>query len=138
MIKKTILSFCILFSILSYGQENILSDEQLNLSGASKVEFADGDDEIRKLAKSDIENHTPFLLLRGGMNQLISPSDQEFERKFKIYFFNYGCIAPSEAVESIYNQVVFEFLYLKYGKKWMKEIRKDISGFKKFKKAIQK
>ncbi|MET0944969.1 MAG: hypothetical protein ABWY22_06155 [Flavobacterium sp.] len=134
--RKKIVFTLLLLSLISYGQGKILSDEQIISSGANKVEFADGDAEIQKLAKSDIENNIPFLLLSGGMNQCVSSSDQEFEKKYKMYFFNYGCIAPSEKAESIYNRVIFEFLYLKYGKKWMKEVRKDIPGFKEFKKAI--
>ncbi|MEN2402143.1 hypothetical protein GKZ90_0020305 [Flavobacterium sp. MC2016-06] len=133
--RKTIIFIILLFSAVSNGQENSLSDEQMNSSGANKVEFADGDEEIQKLAKLDIENQIPFLLLQGGIDQMISYKDQKFEEKFKIYFFNYGCIAPSEKVESIYNQVIFNYLFAKYGKSWIKEIRKDIPGFKEFKKS---
>jgi len=109
-----------------------LSDEIINSSGANKVEFADGDEEIQKLAESDIEKEIPFLLLQGGVNQFVSPLDEKFEKKYKVYFYNYGCLAPSEKVESIYNEIIFEFLFLKYGKAWTKEIRKDIPGLMEF------
>jgi len=124
-----------MLSVVSYGQENSLSDEILNSSGANRVEFADGEFEIQKLAKEDIKNQTPFLLLQGGINQLITSSDCEFEKKFNVYFFNYGCSAPSEIVESTYNKVIFDYLYSKFGKIWITQIRKDIPGFKEFKKG---
>lgn len=125
-------TFILLLAIVSYGQENLLSDEIINASGANKIEFADGDEEIQNLAKSDIEKQIPFLLLRGGMNQFVSHLDEKFEKKYKVYFYNYGCLAPSEKVESIYNEIIFEFLFFKYGKIWMKEIRRDIPGLKEF------
>ena len=131
--SKTIAFILFLISVVSYGQETLLNEELINLSAANKVEFADGKNEIQNLAKLDIENQIPLLLLQGGINQEITPSDQKFEKKFNVYFFDYGCSAPSETVESIYNQIIFDFLYSKYGKIWMKEIRKDVPGFKEFK-----
>jgi hypothetical protein len=133
--KKIFLLIFFAVGLSSFGQVDSLSDAQINLSGANRVEFADGDKEIQKLAKFDIENQTPFILLYGGNRQFVSTSDEVFEKKYKIYFYNYGCLAPSEAVEKIYNTITFKFLVSKYGKEWMNQIRSDIPGLKEFKRS---
>ena len=107
-----------------------LSDAQLNNSGASKLTFISDIKEAEKMAALDIENGIPFLLLMGGIAPTIISTDPQFEKKYGIYFFEFGCSGPENEKIIAYNQVIFKHLNKEYGNKWKKEVRKDVIGFK--------
>lgn len=111
-----------------------LSDEQLNNSGASKLTFVNSRNEATKLANEDIANGTPFLLLAGGIAPVIISTDPEFERRYGIYFYEYGCTGPESKYINAYNEVIFNFLTEQFKKSWLKEVRKDVIGLKEWKK----
>ena len=111
-----------------------LSDEQLNNAGASKLTFISDITEAEKMAELDIENGIPFLLLMGGVAPTIISSDPQFENTYGVYFFEFGCTGPENKILSAYNQIIFEHLNKEYGKKWIKEVRKDVIGFKDWRK----
>jgi hypothetical protein len=118
--------------MIDSGTEN-LSDEQLNSSGASKLLFSQKS-EIKKLANNDINNGNPFLILQGGIAPVIISTDLEFEGKYSIYFYEYGCTDPGHKLIEEYNNVIFKYLTDQYGKKWIKEVRDDVVGLDKWKK----
>ena len=110
-----------------------LSDERLNNSGASKLTFATDEKEAEKMAELDIKNGNPFLLLMGGIAPVIIATDPDFEKKYGIYFYEFGCTRPESEIIIAYNRTVFEHLNSTKGKKWLKEIRDDVIGFKEWK-----
>ncbi|MEQ9290570.1 MAG: hypothetical protein RIG77_26810 [Cyclobacteriaceae bacterium] len=120
--------------VVVYSLLGELSDEQLNSSGATKLTFANSRNQAEQLANDDISNGTPFLLLAGGIAPVIIATDPEFERKYKIYFYEYGCTGPDDKYITAYNEVVFEHLTRKYQKRWIKEVRQDVIGLKDWKK----
>ena len=120
--------------VVDFSLTGALSDEQLNNSGATKLTFANSRNQAEQLANEDISNGTPFLLLAGGIAPVIIATDPEFERKYKIYFYDYGCTGPDDKYIAAYNKVVFEHLTRKYQKSWIKEIRQDVIGLKDWKK----
>lgn len=111
-----------------------LSDEQLNNSGASKLTFVTDDKEAEKMAELDIENGIPFLLLMGGIAPTIIATDPQFEKKYGIYFYEFGCTGPDNEIIIAYNKIIFEHLNKSHGKHWTKEVRDDVIGFKEWKK----
>ena len=142
--KKVIIILTLIFSISSFaqekGQEEIvfsrignLTDEQIDSSGPAKLLFAKKS-EIRNLAKQDIENGNPFLLLQGGIAPVIIATDPQFEDKYKIYFYEYGCTGPDQSLMEDYNKLIFSYLTDQYGKKWIKEVRDDVVGLNEWKK----
>ena len=70
------------------------------------------------------------LLLSGGIAPVVYQSDKKFSKKYNLNFVEFGCEAVAEESLYEYNKTVFEYLDKKYGKKWRKEIRKDIIGLK--------
>lgn len=124
----------IFISNLGFGQQPELTDEQLNKSGAVRLVLADSTISTAvDFAKSDIENGTPFLLLQGGISPIVYGTDRDFERKYKVYFHDYGCTGPDEKLSAAYNSWTFDYLTKKYGTKWIKEIRKDVIGLRDWK-----
>jgi hypothetical protein len=79
-------------------------------------------------ALNDIENGDVKILLSSGIAPITYNSDKKFTKKYKVYFYDYGCEAI--AYESLfeYNKTVFEFLDNEYGDKWRNSIRKDVIG----------
>jgi hypothetical protein len=110
-----------------------LSDEQLNNSGASKLTFVTDEKEAEKMAVLDIKNGNPFLLLMGGIAPVIISTDPGFEKKYGIYFYEFGCTGPENEKIIAYNKIIFEHLNSTKGKKWIKEVRDDVIGFKDWK-----
>lgn len=120
----------------SFGQNHKLPDSILNKSTVSKITFSGANCEnIEKWAKSDISNKTLFLFLHSGIAPVKYTTDEAFEIKYGIYFQDFGDIMSADEKCVIkYNSIVFDYLTKKYGKGWVKEIRKDVIGFKGWKK----
>ncbi|MBV6643196.1 MAG: hypothetical protein KI791_20925 [Cyclobacteriaceae bacterium] len=147
MTKKLLNILLIATTVLAYGQSTEdstgviysligeLSDEQLNNSGAIKLTFANDRNEAQQLANEDITKGIPFLLLAGGISPVVIATDPKFEQKYGIYFYDYGCTGPEHDFIIAYNNVIFEHLTEQYGKRWFKEVRKDVVGLKDWKKS---
>lgn len=81
-------------------------------------------------AQQDIEAGKPKLLLIGSIAPMHYKSQDKFEKKYKVYYFDFGCTPDFNECILEYNRMVFAYLDKKYGNKWRKEARTDIIGFK--------
>ena len=132
--KTTIITILlVVLSLVSFGQSKQLTDKDYNNSGAIKLIFVTTIGEAQKLAQTDIDKGIPFLLLQSGIAPVIYTTDSLFENKFKVYYYEKGCTGPDYEMMKAYNQTVFEFMDIEYGKKWRKSVRKDVIGLKKWK-----
>ena len=126
----------------AFGQAVALTDAQIGNSGPSKLIFAtlnNGRCEVAvQLAEKDIANKLPFLCLFGSIAPTVMvPSDFQFEQKFQVHYYEYGC-SPAENVCMVaYNVRIFRYLQRNYAKAWWKSIRKDTVGFKEWKKSVK-
>jgi len=85
----------------------------------------------REKALKDIQSKKPTILLQGGIAPVVYTTDKAFERKYKITFNDFGCVAGDRQECLIaYNKTIFDYLDRTYGKKWRKEIRKDAIGLR--------
>lgn len=128
----------LLISQSCFGQGDVLPDSLLNRSTVIKIRFAGEPkcDSIDMWAKSDIKNKTIFLFLQSGEAPIVYTNDKIFETKYGIYFQDFGDIGFADYTCVIkYNNIVFDYLTNKYGRRWVKEIRKDVIGFKYWKKT---
>ena len=80
------------------------------------------------IAEMDIKNQKQRLLLVGGIAPVVYIHQNRFERKYNVVYDDFGCLAPNHECIVKYNQVIFKYLDGKYGKKWRKEVRKDVIG----------
>jgi hypothetical protein len=71
--------------------------------------------------------------LQGGISPKVYTTDQDFESRFDIYFFDFGCTSPDYKCIIRYNTRIFEYLTSKYGQRWLKKIRKDVIGLARWK-----
>src|SRR5437588_12157847 len=97
---------------ISFGQNRLLSDSDLNHSTASKIRFADTTtcNEVNEWVKSDIKNKTFFLFLAGGIAPVVYATDKEFENKYKVYFYDFGDTPPDDKCLIKYNNMIFDYL----------------------------
>lgn len=128
----------ILLSVAAFGQFRAhLSDAQLTTAGPSKILFAamlTGCGIADSIARVDIDNQMPFLLLAGGIAPIAyMPADALMEQKFQFHYYEYGCSPPEEECLLGYNQRIFAYLTDKYGKKWITSVRQDVIGLKDWK-----
>ncbi|WP_443938384.1 FEKKY domain-containing protein [Pedobacter sp. MW01-1-1] len=110
-----------------------MTDEEINSSGATKMTFIEKCDEVENLFKADLKNQTLFLLLQGGIAPVVISTDKDFENKYQVYYYDFGCNAPNLECVKTYNEFVFSHLTKLYGSKWKKTVRKDVIGLKKWK-----
>ena len=120
---------------MSYGQNKSFQDT-IDESNLNKILLEIDCNSINPIVEEDIKNERVFIFLNGGASPIRFSTDDSFEKKYNIYFFEQGCI-NSLCAES-YNMIIFDYLKKAYGKKWMKEIRDDAVGFKKWKKLNRK
>jgi hypothetical protein len=124
-----------LASSITFGQNRELTDDEYNNSTAGKITFVNPEtcEQIDEWIKADFKNKNIYLFLQGGIAPVEYTTDKDFENKYGIYFFDFGCVPPSEKCVIEYNSQVFDYLTKKYGKKWKREIRNDVIGFKEWK-----
>lgn len=72
-----------------------------------------------------------------GLLQLFIRPTVFFEKKFKVYYYEQGCVGPDNELMKEYNYVIFNYLSDTYGKKWKREIRKDAIGLRQWKRKKQ-
>jgi hypothetical protein len=80
------------------------------------------------IAQRDISNQKQRLLLAGGIAPVMYIHQDRFEKKYNVLYDDFGCLAPNHDCIVKYNKVIFKYLDSKYGKKWRKEVRKDVIG----------
>lgn len=80
-------------------------------------------------ARIEIKQGKPKLLIQGGIASIVYAKDKLFMSKYGVTFHDLGCVVM-DAFDCLseYNQVTFQFLDANFGRKWRKEIRKDIIG----------
>ncbi len=132
--KSTVITFILTIQcLIAFGQTRVLTDDDYNNSGAIKLTFVTEITEAKNLARQDIDKGTPFLLLQSGIAPVVYTTDSIFENKFRVYYYEQGCTGPDNELMKAYNIEIFKYLDEQFGKKWRKSIRKDVIGFKKWK-----
>jgi len=132
--KQFQISLFLFLSIFAFGQSKKLTNEEIKISGVSKINFIENCNEATKLAETDIKNEIIVLFLQSGEAPIIYYEDEIFKKKYNVFFYEQGCIGSNCTKE--YNKIIFNYLLNKYGKKWIKQIRKDVIGFKDWKKQL--
>ncbi|TGE18919.1 FEKKY domain-containing protein [Hymenobacter elongatus] len=133
MKRALLIGLFIIQTLFVFGQAKVLTDDDYNKSGAIKLTFVTTKTEAIELAKNDIEKGTPFILLQSGIAPVVYATDSIFESKFKVYYYEQGCVGPNNELMKEYNYVIFNYLSETYGKKWRREIRKDAIGLRQWK-----
>lgn len=122
------MKYLIIFLIFNI---NCVSQNNFSSSAASRIAFANSQLESEYLAKEDIETKNIYIFLEGDWDSIVYSTDKGFEKKYNVIFIDQGCIESKFSLN--YNFVVYNFIYKTYGRKWMKEIRKDALGLKEWK-----
>lgn len=130
-----ILILLVIQTFFGFGQTRIISDGEYSSSGAINLMFATSKQEAVDLANKDINQDLPFFFIQSRIAPVVYETDKLFENEFKVFYFEQGCIGPDLYLMIEYNKTIFQYLSIKYGKKWQNEIRKDVIGFKDWKRG---
>lgn len=82
-----------------------------------------------EIANLEIKQGQPRLLLVGGIAPAIVVGQEDFEKRFNVKYYDFGCTPPDFKCVTDYNKVVFNYLDKSYGTKWRKKVRKDVIGY---------
>lgn len=120
------------FSALGYdNRDTIINIKNENVDNIVWIIATDCPGFSAGKALKDIKGNKAHLLLYGSIAPVIGPSDKEFKKKFGVAYMIFGDDETvREECKKLYNQVVFDYLDKKFGKKWREEVRKDIVGYK--------
>ena len=85
----------------------------------------------RDLALSDIRNGHLKLFLQSGDPPISYSNEKHFSKKYKVQFHDFADLisSPFDCLV-IYNRIIFQHLDEKFGRKWRKDIRPDVPGYK--------
>lgn len=86
-----------------------------------------------EVAKNDIRNGIPKLLLVGGIAPVIVIGQEKFEKKFSVQYYEFGCTPEEYVCIKEYNYEIFKYMDTKYGKKWRKKVRSDVKFLDEYK-----
>lgn len=118
------------FAQNQYGQIN----EKFEGPGISKLIFTDSEETAKKLANDDLKNGEIYLILHNGEAPIVYKNDEKFEKRFSAQYYEFGCVGPEQIVAEAYDSIMFKYLDLQFGREWRKKIRKDVVGFKSWRK----
>ncbi len=104
----------------------------------SKLLFLQNCESAKTVAINDIRDNKVKVLIVGGIGPIEYTTDEYFEDKYQIVFYDYGDLPAKYDCMKYYNFEIFEYLTDQYGKKWRKEIRKDVFALKEWKKTKRK
>ncbi len=79
-------------------------------------------------ARNDLKNKKVCFVIQGGIAPIYVVGQEAFEKKYKVSYFDLGCLMPSTLCIEHYNEEVAKYLDQIYGKSWRKEVRKDVKG----------
>ncbi|WP_147320893.1 FEKKY domain-containing protein [Hymenobacter lapidiphilus] len=134
LISIWITSSLLLATLTVTGQQRKLTDKELNNSGVIQLAYSAECAEATSLAELDIAKQMPFLVLKSGPAPQSFASDVTFEETYGVFYWEEGCTGPAQECMVSYNQRVFKYLTATHGNRWMKTIRKDVVGFKEWRK----
>ncbi|MEQ8240033.1 MAG: carboxypeptidase-like regulatory domain-containing protein [Cyclobacteriaceae bacterium] len=104
-------------------------DTTLNIQESTELNFLiDANCEFDKdRAERDIRKNKAKLLLVGSIAPIAnSKQDEQFMKKYKVKYFDFGDeVIAMECIEE-YNIEIFQFLDDKYGSDWRNEARADV------------
>jgi len=83
----------------------------------------------RAVAERDIRMRNIRLLLTTGfIPPAETPIDSNFEKRYKVEYYDYGYLSPAVECVIQYNRRIFEYLDSQYGREWRSQVRKDVRG----------
>lgn len=82
-------------------------------------------------ALKDISEGRIKLLLQSGEAPVVYLADSAFQKKYNLIYHDYGCISEPRTCMLQYNRTVFEYLDQTFGRRWRREVRKDVIGLKR-------
>lgn len=83
----------------------------------------------RRTAERDIRmGNVNLLLTTGFIPSAATPNDKDFEKQYKIEYYDYGYLSPAVECLIQYNRRIFEHLDSRYGREWRTKVRKDVRG----------
>lgn len=84
--------------------------------------------------EQDLNTKNIKIYLLGGIISVITKEDLEFEKNYKMRYYDFGCMPPAnfEMFEK-YNQLVFDYLLKEHGKNWISSTNQNAFGFLKWK-----
>lgn len=84
---------------------------------------------------SNINQEYKVIYVLGGIASTYTKEDIEFEKKYDVKYYDFGCIAPTNFEEfELKNKKVFDSLSKEFGNNWQKEIKTSAIGFSEWKK----
>lgn len=79
-------------------------------------------------AQAAIKKGELNFFIQGGIVATYVKGQEVFEQKYKLKYFDFGCVVPNDICIADYNATIAKYLDQRFGKGWRKEVRKDIRG----------
>ena len=129
-IFKTVFTLLILTSTIVFAQEN----GRVTTSEDQKTPpFTSFEDEVKNKFQLDLKSNNLKIYVLGGIKSVIQKEDVEFEKQYRIQYYDFGCTPPPNfKIYEQYNELVFKYFLNEHGEKWIPFVNKNALGFNKW------
>lgn len=84
--------------------------------------------------EKDLSANNLRIYIIGGIAARPKEGDADFEKKYVVDFYDFGCLAPVNLdFYNEYNILVYKHLTEKHGSEWEEAIRKDVMAWNEWK-----
>lgn len=127
MLRLYSYSVCLCLLLLGFSWK--ASAQAAVVIGEPKV----SDKYSRESAEKALREGTANLLIVGGIAPVIYRGQEKFKKKYGVGYYDFGdLLEGSSQGRRAYNETIFEWLNLHYGKKWQKDVRPDVVGLNRW------
>lgn len=148
MIRILYLLSLVFFVSINCFSQNLVDDNFKRNDCSAFLEFSTENlsesedcDKAKNCASEDMEKGFFILYTSAGMMPRSVKEVKKlvkYQKKYQIRYLNFGCVAPNYNSVKSYNNEVFDYLNLKYGKRWIKKLDKWVYGFAELKQSDKK
>ena len=113
----------------------VLKDKKSTDKYGEKGKFGTIEIYSSKYVSENLNQNQKIIYVLGGIASIYTKEDIEFEKKYNVKYYDFGCIAPTNFEEyEAKNNKVFDWLSREFGDNWQKEIKVSSMGFSEWKK----
>jgi hypothetical protein len=86
--------------------------------------------QVDSLFRAHLAKRELYLFMQGGITPLkYSQADLSFQKKYRVSYYDFGCVVPNYDLVSYYNSLVFSHLNQRYKGSWKENIRGNVVGY---------
>ncbi|MCB0637224.1 MAG: hypothetical protein KDC54_11430 [Lewinella sp.] len=135
MLRTCLVSYFLLIISFALAQAPAMEKDTSTAPAVNQLVFTTTPDEARSLARIDLTNGEPYLILPGSLAPVVYASEPRFEEAYQVRYYYRGCTGAEYTLVAAYNEVVLDHLQQYFSRRWRRLIRRDVIGFRDWRRS---